>query len=181
MEGIIVLIIYLISGFIGRSVGKKRTIGAAAGFAIGFCLGIIGLIIVLCCKKVEPVNESAQTSNAPLDNNNPSSEAVGHGTPPTDESLLDNHATIGDSYLDQLVGEVCLHGDDLMKYERFVTKKYGSETYVALQRFVEEVSHSAQRHKFTNTSIANISYLGHNLGLSDSTVNNIVIHYQMLQ
>lgn len=50
------LILYILFGFIFAiicmSVGENRDIGRTAGFWLGFFLGLIGLIIVLCSPKI---------------------------------------------------------------------------------------------------------------------------------
>ncbi len=45
----------IIFGPICAIIGKKRQVGATAGFFWGFLLGIIGLVIVLCSNKIDEV------------------------------------------------------------------------------------------------------------------------------
>lgn len=92
----------------------------------------------------------------------------------TDDSVLVTNRNQDASFIDELALEVCLHGDQLDKYERIMVKKYSSDTYDLLGRFVEEVSRSVQKGKFTNTSVANLGYLGKSAGLSESTVEEII-------
>lgn len=53
--GFFILVIFfgVIFGVICMSVGENREIGKTAGFWLGFFLGLIGLIIVLCSSRVD--------------------------------------------------------------------------------------------------------------------------------
>jgi hypothetical protein len=59
-----------------------------------------------------------------------------------------------------------------------VIKKYNSEVYSHLERFVDELSHYAQRGYFTNTSKANLSYLGRDIGLSKDAEEELISQVQ---
>ena len=181
MSVIIYIIQLLVCAFIGRSLGEKRRIGATAGFVIGLLLGVPGLIIVVLSRRVPsdggvPVDSSKRVwihEEEPKDYHQ-ASRSETKSTPYEDESILMASRSGDTSFLDELTIEVCLHGDQLDKYERIVVKKYGSDTYAHLARFVEEVSRSVQKGRFTNTSIANLGYLGKSVGLNDSTIEEVV-------
>lgn len=47
-------VINIVLSFIFGKIGKKREIGFGWAFAATFFLGLIGIIIVLCSKKIQP-------------------------------------------------------------------------------------------------------------------------------
>ena len=179
---VFVLFIGIMLGYKGRDLGKDREIGPVTGFWLGFLLGGIGLFIVKRSPKIEHLHATpSDASPVTIE------EQGGYKTnafdkyqyetfqePQRDESILTGYRLKDDTYLDQLAIEVCVHGEQLEKYERIVIKQYGSEVYANMQHFVKEVKCSCQRQLFTNTSIANLRYLGQIVGLSQNTVNDIV-------
>lgn len=179
---ILILFIGIMMGSKGRDLGKDRRIGPVKGFWLGFLLGRIGLFIVKRSPIIEPLH--ATTSNAPSvtieeqdgykANTFAKNQYEKAQEPQQDGSILTGSRLENDTYLDQLAIEVCLHGEQLEKYERMVTKQYSSEVYANLHLFVDEVNRCRQRQIFTNTSIANLRYLGPIVGLSQNTVNDIV-------
>lgn len=65
MEFIAILLANLIWGIAAMAIGKAKGIN---GFFYGFCLGFIGLIIVICMKEKEPIkNEDPNTFNSNID------------------------------------------------------------------------------------------------------------------
>ena len=182
LYSIILLSVCIMMGRKGRNLGKDREIGPVKGFWLGFLLGMIGLFIV---KRSRPLltstpNAFSVTNEYPDANKTQSFDEPQLETcqgPPCDESLFTCSKSESHTYLDQLAIEVCLHGENLKKYEHMVTKQYDHKVYENMQRFVEEITRSHQRQLFTNTSIANLTYLSRNLGLSNDTVNKIVKHY----
>lgn len=53
MTAFIVLLIYsIIFGIWGYNQGARRQIGNTSGFFLGFFLGLLGVIIVLCSEKI---------------------------------------------------------------------------------------------------------------------------------
>ena len=95
-----------------------------------------------------------------------------------DESILNQNTQEVQDYLNDLAIAVCINGDRLEKYEKMVTKRCGDKAFANMKRFVEEVQHSAEREKFTNTSRVNLSYLGKNAGVSEDTLAKIIKHYE---
>lgn len=96
----------------------------------------------------------------------------------TDQSILTvNQQEVWD-YLNNLAEAVCINGDALEKYEKVVTKQYGEEVYNNMKMFVEEVRGKVKRKNFTNTSKVNLGYLGKNAGISDGTIEKIIMHYE---
>lgn len=178
------LIVIVILGKEGRELGKDRKIGPVAGFWLAILLGRIGLFIVKRSKKIEqlqeiPTNASSVAQQEQDTNKTSSFEKYQYGEvveSEGDDSILTHSKLEGNSYLDQLAIEVCLHGEQLEKYERMVKKQFDDEVYANMQRFVEEIKHSCQKHHFTNTSIANLLFLGNMIGLSESIVNDIIRH-----
>ena len=191
---VIELIIHIILGYIGKSIGKKRVIGSTIGFVLGFLLGLIGLLIAVCFKK-KPQPQIAVTfttnpqatateSLQKLELQQPlyedvfssegSSEQEALNDELHDESILHAADLQNDAYLYEFLTEVCVRGESLKKYERMVIKKYNSEVYFRIERFVDELSHYAQRGHFTNTSKANLGYLGRDIGLSKEAVEGLI-------
>jgi len=96
----------------------------------------------------------------------------------TDQSILNANKQEVKDYLNNLAEAVCINGDELEKYEKVVTKQYGEEVYNNMKMFVEEVQGYVKRKNFTNTSKVNLGYLGKNAGLSDGTIENIIMHFE---
>ena len=198
MVAIIIVIefnIRIILGYIGKSIGKKRVIGSRIGFVLGFLLGLIGLLIAVCFKK-KPQSQSAATTSTnsqatatePLQkpelqqpqcknvfNSEGSSEPEVLNDELHDKSILHAADLQNDTYLYELLTEVCVGRESLKKYERMVIKKYNSEVYSHLERFVDELSHYAKRGYFTNTSKANLGYLGREIGLSNDAMEELIL------
>lgn len=191
---VVELIIRIILGYIGKSIGKKRVIGSTIGFVLGFLLGLIGLLIAVCFKKkpqpqiaATPTTSPQATATEPLQkperqqplyedvfSSEGSSEQEAVNDELHDESILHAADFQNDAYLYELLTEVCVRGESLKKYERMVIKKYNSEVYSSIERFVDELSHYAQRGHFTNTSKANLGYLGCEMGLSKDAVEDLI-------
>ena len=191
---VIELIIRIILGYIGKSIGKKRVIGSTIGFVLGFLLGLIGLLIAVCFKKKPQPQIAATTTTNPqatatellqkqelqqplyedVFSSEGSSEQETVNYELHDESILHAADLQNDAYLYELLAEVCVRGESLKKYERMVIKKYNSEVYSSIERFVDELSHYAQRGHFTNTSKANLGYLGCEMGLSKDAVEDLI-------
>lgn len=197
MEAVIILIeliIRIILGYIGKSIGKKRVIGPRIGFVLGFLLGLIGLLIAVCFKKKpQPQNAFITTTNqqtpAAESPQAPEPQRLNEGMQVSevasgqevlngelhDESILHAADFQNDAYLYDLLFEVCVRGESLKKYERMVIKRYNSEVYSCLERFVDEISYYALRGHFTNTSKANLGYLGRDIGLSNEAVEKLIL------
>ena len=98
-------------------------------------------------------------------------------TPTQDASMMGESQSAEDEYISECIKEVCIKGDSLSKYQKIIEKKYGIEYYQKCEGFVEEVKRSADKKKFTNTSVTNLHYLARQIGVSDATVDAIVKHY----
>ena len=79
-----------------------------------------------------------------------------------------------DEYISECIKEVCIKGDSISKYRTIIEKKYGIEYYQKCEGFVEEMKRSVDKKKFTNTSVTNLHYLAHQIGVSEATVDAIV-------
>ena len=95
-----------------------------------------------------------------------------------EKSLLNSIQQDVNDYLNNFAEAVCINGDALEKYEKVITKQYGEEVYNNMKLFVEEVQEYVKRKSFTNTSKVNLGYLGKNAGLSESTIDKIIMHYE---
>lgn len=94
-----------------------------------------------------------------------------------EKTLLNSNQQEANDYLNNLAEAVCINGDTLEKYEKVVTKQFGEEIYNNMKLFVEEVQDYVKRKSFTNTSKVNLGYLGKNAGLSESTIDKIIMYY----
>ena len=94
-----------------------------------------------------------------------------------EEKSILNQQEVKD-YLNNLAEAVCINGEALDKYEKVITKQYGDEVYNNMKMFVEEVQEYVKRKNFTNTSKVNLGYLGKKAGLSDGTIQNIIMHFE---
>ena len=95
-----------------------------------------------------------------------------------EKSLLNSIQQDVNDYLNNLAEAVCINGDALEKYEKVITKQYGEDVYNNMKLFVEEVQDYVKRKSFTNASKVNLGFLGKNAGLSESTIDKIIVHYE---
>lgn len=96
-----------------------------------------------------------------------------------DQSILGKNTSHEDyAYLNDLVKAVCIDGESFDKYEKMVVKIFGDETSENLKHFIEELSRSAERKAFSNSSLISLGYLGKNAGLSQETLDTVIKHYQ---
>jgi len=59
----VIIIIWVLCAFIGRSMAITRNRSAGAGFAMGLFLGIIGLIIIALMGEQKPCNQLKRHQN----------------------------------------------------------------------------------------------------------------------
>lgn len=96
-----------------------------------------------------------------------------------DQSILGKNTPHEDyAYLNDLVKAVCIDGESFDKYEKMVVKIFGDEICENLKHFIEELSRSAERKGFSNSSLISLGYLGKNAGLSQKTLDAVIKHYQ---
>ena len=95
-----------------------------------------------------------------------------------DQSLLNQNPQEVQNYLNELAIAVCVKGEQLEKYEKIIIKRFGKDLYVNMQQFAEELKHSVERGRFTNTSKINLDYLGKKAGISEETITRITAHYE---
>ena len=96
-----------------------------------------------------------------------------------DESILKKTGSSGNNvaYINDCIKEVCLNGDSLTKYKRMIEKQYSAEFYQKCSNFVKELKRSAKRGKFTQTSLTNLQYLANEIGVSSSTIDELVNYF----
>lgn len=95
-----------------------------------------------------------------------------------DKSILNETPQEVQDYLNDLAIAVCINGERLEKYEKLAIKLCGVKAFANMKLFVEEVQHSVEREKFTNTSRVNLGYLGKNAGVSEDTLAKIIKHHE---
>ena len=95
-----------------------------------------------------------------------------------DQSILSGEHQKDVSYLNDLAVAVCINGDSLEKYKKIVVKRYDDESYDNMLQFVEELQRQVELHRFTNTSLVSLTYLGKNAGLTEETVKKITSHFE---
>ena len=96
-----------------------------------------------------------------------------------DQSILgQNSGTVNQAgineYANELIKQVCLQGDSLSKYQKQIEKRFGGDFYTKCNNFVEEVHHSVESGKFSNTSVVNLKYLAKEIGIPVETVDEVV-------
>ena len=94
--------------------------------------------------------------------------------PPVDKSILSSKQNQGDSYLDELAFAVCVNGELLEKYEKFVIKQYDEDVLNKMKRFVDEVQKCVRHQKFTGASRFVLEHLGGDVGISKEVVESVI-------
>jgi len=102
-----------------------------------------------------------------------------HNHEQTDKSALSGAKDTNAEYINECIKEVCIKEESITKYKKQIEKEYPSDGFFEkCEKFVNEVTESVRRKKFTNTTIRNLEYLGRDILLYGSTIVEITQYFE---